>query len=110
MLTDVNTRVLYSYSRGDDVSPLHPLLQQRRALRTPNGPRTEAGHDSNTTAHRAGCVRSSFDFGPRTGPAKPPGLGMVSPPQHAAGCTASVFGGPESHTGSRENREADMLL
>ena len=57
-----------------------------------------AGPDSNRAGHRARCVRFWFEDGPRSGHAKPSGLGMVSTLQHTAGSATEATAAPRRCT------------
>ena len=85
MFTCVNTGALYSYSRGDDVSPCFRCAAAP-LLRWPHRCRTRIEHTPTPCELRSILVRD----GPRHGPAKPSGLGMVSMLQHAAICATEA--------------------
>jgi hypothetical protein len=52
-------------------------------------------------AHRPGCIRFPFEAAAGTGPAKPPGIGMVCAPEHDAASAPTPATAPSLHDALR---------
>jgi hypothetical protein len=111
MLTNVNVRCQAVTQLGMTYHPLHPLRSSAYACIDTRGCLTKLGHSANKNEHCTSLVRFGFEDGPVDGHDKQPDLGMKSTSQDCAAHSADGTGcQAQSPAGSRENREADMLL